>query len=379
MSLKFRYFVSADASSSPRQGTHPRNGSRIPLPPAGPAWFLSVMGTGLLSNLLYMHASHLPGAHVLSAIVLGMAWLLLIGLTCGFIFRVVRKPGAMGHSVKDFSSMPFWATVSMGYLSVGSASTVVIPSFLPELSGLVWTLNTGMWLFGTAVGVGSTFGFAVRLIGVDRGSPTTIWGLAVVAPMVSSTTGANLVPHVSEIFDPYVQVVSIACFFLSLFVGLIIFACSYNHQWRVEPIPVVASISAWIPLGVVGQSTAAAQAMATQTEHLVLPGTHAAMHNLANLYGWFMLVMGIPLVAFAVGMTIRGFYLKMPFTLGWWAMTFPLGTLALGATLFARGTEPSFFTWLGAFGTVCLVGTVTLCLVASTRAVIMQMRGIVER
>lgn len=182
MSLKFRHSVSADASSSPRQGTHPRNGSRIPLPPAGPAWFPSVMGTGLLSNLLYMHASHLPGAHVLSAIVLGIAWLLLIGLTCGFIFRVARKPGAMGHSVKDFSSMPFWATVSMGYLSVGSASTVVIPSFLPELSGLVWTLNTGMWLFGTAVGVGSTFGFAVRLIGVDRGSPTTIWGLAVVAP-----------------------------------------------------------------------------------------------------------------------------------------------------------------------------------------------------
>ncbi|PLV99475.1 C4-dicarboxylate ABC transporter [Corynebacterium ulcerans] len=375
MSLESRRSVSTDARNSPMHGNKSGHGSSIPLPPAGPAWFPSVMGTGLLANLLHTHAPHLLGAHILSAAVLGIAWVLLIGLTFGFVFRVVRKPSVFSRSITDFSQMPFWATVSMGYLSVGSASTVVVPSFAPGLLGFVWGLNTGMWVFGTVVGVCSAFGFAARLIGVDRGAPTTIWGLAVVGPMVSSTTGANLVPHVSETLDPYVQVVSIACFFLSLFVGSIIFACSYNHQWRVEPIPVVASVSAWIPLGVVGQSTAAAQAMAFQTDHLVLPETQTAMHNLANLYGWIMLIVGIPLVIFAVAMTIRGFYLRMPFTPGWWAMTFPLGTLALGATLFARGTGLSFFTWLGAFGTVCLVGTVTLCLAMSTHAVIMQSRG----
>lgn len=323
MSLESRRSVSTDARNSPMHGNKSGHGSSIPLPPAGPAWFPSVMGTGLLANLLHTHAPHLLGAHILSAAVLGIAWVLLIGLTCGFAFRVVRKPSVFSRSITDFSQMPFWATVSMGYLSVGSASTVVVPSFAPGLLGFVWGLNTGMWVFGTVVGVCSAFGFAARLIGVDRGAPTTIWGLAVVGPMVSSTTGANLVPHVSETLDPYVQVVSIACFFLSLFVGSIIFACSYNHQWRVEPIPVVASVSAWIPLGVVGQSTAAAQAMAFQTDHLVLPETQAAMHNLANLYGWIMLIVGIPLVIFAVAMTIRGFYLRMPFTPGWWAMTFP--------------------------------------------------------
>ena len=56
----------------------------------------------------------------------------------------------------------------------------------------------------------------------------------------------------------------------------------------------------------------------------------------------------------------------MPFAPGWWALTFPIGTLALGATLLSRGTGIGALMWLGTFGTLVLVGTVTLCLFASS-------------
>lgn len=120
----------------------------------------------------------------------------------------------------------------------------------------------------------------------------------------------------------------------------------------------------------VGQSAAAAQAMALQAEHVLVQGFGQSVHQIAHTYGWIMVVVGIPMVAWACAVTLRGFRKRMPFSPGWWALTFPIGTLALGATLLGAGTQIQPLVWLGAVGTLCLVGTVTLCLVASARAVL---------
>ncbi|CAB1005998.1 C4-dicarboxylate ABC transporter [Corynebacterium diphtheriae] len=350
-----------DSSSQPQH---------LPLPGPGPVWFPSVMGTGILANLLQIHAERLPGAHDLALAILIVAWALLLFLSVGFIVRVMRDPQVFTASVRAMAALPFWSTVSMGYLSVGSASTVVIPSYLPQWHDSIWVVNTWMWVFGTVVGVSTALVFAFRIIGVDRGDPTTVWGLAVVGPMVSSTTGANLAAHVPHGVVLWLQVASAACFFLSFYVGAVIFSCVYHHFWRVATIPVAASASAWIPLGMVGQSAAAAQAMALQAEHVLVQGFGQSVHQIAHTYGWIMVVVGIPMVAWACAVTLRGFRKRMPFSPGWWALTFPIGTLALGATLLGAGTQIQPLVWLGAVGTLCLVGTVTLCLVASARAVL---------
>ncbi|MDP9801179.1 tellurite resistance protein TehA-like permease [Arcanobacterium wilhelmae] len=350
-----------------------KNPNSDKLPPIGPAWFPAAMGTAILANLLQAHTGNLPGAGQASVAVLVLAWGVLAALVIGYIVRIAISRDALTTTIRDATQTPMWGTVSMGILSVGSATAAVVPAHWPQYADAAWQLDAVTWIIGTAIGLAAAIGFAIWLIGTDLGSPTTVWGLAVVGPMVAATTGAGLVSHVSDTFQFWLLVISGACFFMAFFLGIAVFATAYHHHWRVEPLPLAASASAWIPLGMVGQSTAAAQSIAAQAREMLLPQFAASAQSVANTYGWFMVVVGIPLCAWALVVTVRGFIRRMPFAPGWWALTFPIGTLALGATLLAKGTDVGALTAVGAFGTLVLVGTVTLCLVAS--AVNIRRRG----
>lgn len=347
--------------------THPI--SAPPLPGAGPAWFPSVMGTGILAGLLQTHAHTIPGAHFLAPATLIICWLLLLGLTLAFTLRCLTQPGVLRAALTLPAQIPFWGTVSMGILSAGSSTTLVLPAHLPGSDTLAWQIDTVTWTIGTIIGVLSALYFGTRLVGPNLGDPTPVWGLAVVGPMVSATTGALLAQHVPTQFAPYILMAALSCFFLALSLGLVIFAYAYQRHWRTAPIPLVASASSWIPLGLVGQSTAAVQAMAHTATPMTSPEFARALAHMANVYGYAMFFVGTPLIAWATLVTLRGFQHRMPFTPGWWALTFPIGTLALGATLLGRGTGYPAFTGCGVAATVILIGTVTLCLVASAHAV----------
>lgn len=343
---------------------------RPPLPPVGIVWFPSVMGTGILANLLATHEDKIPGAHYASLLLLGLCWLILIVLVVGTLYRSARYPLELYQSLTRPAQIPFWGTVAMGFLSAGSALSAVVPTHYPQLASFAWQANTIVWCIGTTVGIISALGFGVRLVGGNLGSPSAVWGLAVVGPMVSATTGAVLSLHVPSQWHPYMLLLSICCFFLALFLGCIIFAYCYHRHWRIEAVPLVASASTWIPLGLVGQSTAAVQAIRAGLQPFVRSELDDAVAVLANGYGMLMLSVGVPLILWAAYVTVRGFYHRMPFTPGWWALTFPIGTVALGSTLLGRATEAAVVYSCGVIATYVLCVTVTLCLGASAWALL---------
>lgn len=345
---------------------------RLPahVPPAGPAWFGAVMGTAILSTLTQtMHAS-IPFGHELSLLMLVLSWVFLLSLTVLFIARIIKSPAVLADSISNSASAAMWGMVSMGILSVGAATATVIPATWPALSHIVWTMDAAMWSLGTLIGIITALGFGAHLIGRNIGSPTTVWGLAVVGPMVSATTGASLVPHIPSTEGRLWMLVALAaCFFLSLFLGAMIFAVAYNHHWRISAVPLAATASVWIPLGVVGQSTAAAQAMGRQAMQLATPEVGLAVQHLANFYGYCMLTLGVPLIAWAAKMTVRGFANRMPFAPGWWALTFPIGTLSLGAHLLGELSGVGFLTIAGTLTCGVLLCTWLTCAIASARAI----------
>ena len=345
--------------------------TRTAMPPVGPAWYGAVMGTAILATLTQILV---PGLWV-ARVLLALGWLLLVGLTAGFAARAVRHPGTLAASVR-VGALPLWGMVSMGMLAVGSATATVLPPWAPVLTDLAVIVDAILWVLGTTLGLATAVGFAVLLVRSDAGAPTTVWGLAVVPPMVSATVGAGLVPHLPTPAQQLsLLLVTAACFVLSLTLGAVIFTVAYHHHWRVAGLAVAASTTAWIPLGVVGQSTAAAQAIAGSAGPL-LPATLATVvQDLANDYGVLMLGLGVPLAAWAVAMTVRGFRRRMPFVPGWWSLTFPIGTLALGAHLLGVGSGLTGFLVAGVVLVVVLAGTWTRCAVATARAAATRHRG----
>ena len=374
MSMSPSTFAAPDRVALHRTAVPIAAGARPPVPPAGPVWFGSVMGTGILSTLLGREATHATALLVPATALLAVGVLLLLGLTAGFGVRVIRDRAAFTATLRDGAILPTWGTVAMGILSVGSAVLTVLPQLgarAPTGGPAAWVvvLAAGSWAAGTGLGLVTALGFAV-VLGRRPAPPSLTWGLPVVPPMVSATTGAALVPQLETTTGQLTMLVAaVGCFFLSLVLGGLVFAISYHHHWRVSALPVPASASAWIPLGVVGQSMAAAQVITVQASPLLTPSTAAAARALADTYGYAMLALSLPVMAYAVSMTGRGLRARMPFTPGWWALTFPVGTLALGARMLADASGHAFIGEVGLAALAVLCGTWLLCATASVRAV----------
>jgi len=330
------------------------------------------MGTGILATLLCLHASGAAALGVAWTVVLVLAWGLLLLLGTLFATRCLRGSGVLVASLRDPAQSPMWGTVAMGVLAVGSATITVVPERLPALAGQAVAVDVVLWCLGTALGVYTASDFAVGLAVRDLGRPLPAWGLPVVAPMVSATTGCALSDHIGSPGGKLCMLVAlVACFGISLVLGGVVFAVAYHHHWRREPLPLALVPSLWIPLGMVGQSTAAVQSIGTRSAQLLRPELGGTVSTLSAGYAVVVLaVVGTVLGGYAVVATARSFAHGMPFSPGWWAMTFPLGTCALGATFAGTVHHSSPWSAAGTTLTWCLVGTWSLCAVASLRALL---------
>lgn len=259
------------------------------LPPAGPAWAGSLMGTSIAATLALRHGLDWPGLALLA-----VASGLLLVLTIGWLRH--RNP----RFGQEF--MGPWGMVSMGLMSLGSAWTAATGHVAPQLV---------TWLLGMPLAV------VVCLWQLRRfhGPPTFLWGLALVSPMVAATSGGQLALELPAPWAGAVHAVAFGCFLLSLVTGLPLFTRVFASRPR---IPAAFAGTTWIPLGIVGQSTAAA--------HVLVDA------RLAHLHGLLMAVTAVPLLAYAVrqfwGQAVRRW---AEYTPGWWGSTFPAGTLSLGA------------------------------------------------
>ncbi|MBF4161867.1 C4-dicarboxylate ABC transporter [Nocardioides sp. CBS4Y-1] len=340
------------------------------------------MGTGILATLLETNAASADALHPAAVVVLVLAWVALLGLSLGYGMRVARDTRALTSTLTDPAVLPLWGTVAMGLLAVGAATLTVVPTVAAAATSAAVVVDAVLWTLGTGLGLATAFGFAVVLMRRHAGPPTPVWGLPIVPPMVSATTGASLVPHLGGTGARFALVlVASACFAVAATFGVLVFGLAYHHHWRVTPLTVAAAASSWIPLGIVGQSTAAAQAIASQAESLLTPAAAAAAHTAADAYGSAALVVGVPLVAYAVVVTARGFRHRMPFAPGWWALTFPIGTIALGSHLLGAATGSALATLVGWTALATLAGTWALCVSATLLATvrILQARGLPDR
>ncbi|WP_034985780.1 tellurite resistance protein [Corynebacterium jeikeium] len=289
--------------------------SKPDLPPLGPGWAGAVMGLGITASLMDIHLSSTLG-HLPAELMLGAATLLALALTVGFHRH--RNPGF--HS----SAMPAWGMASMGILALGSAYSLIFGA---------WLVHAFCWAVGTVLGAITCVKF-IRYLFVSRPAPAFTWGLPLVAPMVAATASAQLAPHAGA-WSSAVHGIGVACFALAWVTAVPTFAFVYARTF--PTIPTQFATTAWIPLGLVGQSTVAAQLLAGDQWHFR-----------ATVYGLVILSVGIPLAGYAIikhwGTALGS--APMPYNPTWWASTFPVGTCCLGThTLAEKSTNSTLLVW----------------------------------
>ncbi|MDX6396231.1 MAG: hypothetical protein QOJ73_7294, partial [Streptosporangiaceae bacterium] len=170
------------------------------------------------------------------------------------------------------------------------------------------------------------------------------WLMPIVAPMVSASTGALLVPYAPAGQPRLTLLLSCyAMFGISLLASLVVITLIWGRLavHKVGPARMVPTL--WIVLGPLGQSITAANLLGG-VAHDALPAPYATGLEVAGVvYG--LPVWGFALLWAAIASAITASTARegLPFSLTWWSFTFPVGTCVTGTTALAAHTGSDMF------------------------------------
>jgi C4-dicarboxylate transporter/malic acid transport protein len=323
-----------------------------------PNWFTVTMGTGILALALDQVPLAIPGIHRVAAAL----WLLNIGLFLVFSalyaarwFRFPKEARRIfGHSVVSmfFGAIPMGlATIINGFLVFG---TPHLAAAVPIAEAL-WWLDMAMAI---AVGVLVPFLMFTRQDhSIER--MTAVWLLPVVAAEVTAASAGLLVPHLA---DPQAAL-------RILVLGYALWAFSVPLALSILVILVLRLVlhklphkdmaaSGWLSLGPIGTGALGLLLLGADAPGVFtaagIPGVGEIAAGIGMIGGAILWGYGAWWLLLALLMTVGYLRQGMPFNIGWWGFTFPIGVYAVATLALARQTHLGFLTAIGSGLVVCL-------------------------
>ncbi|AZD23728.1 TDT family transporter [Pseudomonas chlororaphis] len=342
-----------------------------------PNWFAATMGTGVLALALAQLPLRIPGLHLLAE---GL-WLFTIVLFVLFsaayaarwimFFDEARR--IFGHSTVSmfFGTIPMGlATIINGFLLFG------VPRWgdgVVQLAELLWWLDVALSL---ACGVLIPYMMFTRQEHrIDQ--MTAVWLLPVVAAEVAAASGGLLAPHLVDAHSQLVMLVtSYVLWAFSLPVAFSILTILLLRM-ALHKLPHESmAASSWLALGPIGTGALGMLLLGADAPAIFAANGMAGVGEIAEGLG---LVAGITLWGFglwwmltALLITLRYLRDGIPFNLGWWGFTFPLGVYALTTLKLASTLNLTFFA---VFGSLLVLALALMWLLVGKRTLQGAYRG----
>jgi len=331
-----------------RQLQHPREVIRQ----FTPNWFAATMGTGVLALALAQLPVAIPGLH---AVAEGL-WLFNILLFTLFTFAYAARwilffdeaRRIFGHSTVSmfFGTIPMGlATIINGFLLFG------LPRWgdgVIHLAEVLWWLDVAMSL---ACGVLIPYMMFTRQEhSIDQ--MTAVWLLPVVAAEVAAASGGLLAPH---LVDAHAQLVVLTT-------SYVLWAFSLPVAFSILTILLLRmalhklphenmAASSWLALGPIGTGALGMLLLGADAPAIFaangLPGIGEIAAGLGLVAGITLWGFGLWWMLMALLITARYLRDGIPFNLGWWGFTFPLGVYSLATLKLASTLHLGFFSVVG--------------------------------
>jgi len=334
-----------------RQLEHPREAIRQ----FTPNWFAVTMGTGILA--LALPQLPLPGMQALGQAL----WLFNIALFCLFSLMYAARWVFFFHEAKQVFGH---ATVSMffGTIPMGLATIIngVLIFGVPLWGEQVVALAFNLWwldvVLALVCGVSIPYlMFTHQEHSIDQ--MTAVWLLPVVAAEVAAASGGLLVPYLSGDQAYHVLITSYVLWAYSVPVALSILVILLLRM-AVHKLPHQnMAASSLLSLGPIGTGALGLLLLGADAQSVMasrgLESVGTVAHGLGVIGGLLLWGLGLWWLLLALLITIRYFRHGVPFNLGWWGFTFPVGVYALATLKLGSVLQLGFFNALG-------VGLVTL-------------------
>lgn len=342
-----------------------------------PNWFAATMGTGVLALALAQLPVSNPGLHAFAEgvwlfnIVLFVVFTAMYAARWVMFFDEARR--IFGHSTVSmfFGTIPMGlATIINGFLLFG------LPRWgdgVIHLAEMLWWLDVAMSL---ACGVLIPYMMFTRQEhSIDQ--MTAVWLLPVVAAEVAAVSGGLLAPHLADAHSQLVVLVtSYVLWAFSLPVAFSILTILLLRMALHKLPHENMAASSWLALGPIGTGALGMLLLGADAPAIFaangLPGIGEIAAGLGLVAGITLWGFGLWWMLVALLITVRYLRAGIPFNLGWWGFTFPLGVYSLATLKLAGPLNLMFFS---AFGCVLVALLALLWLIVANRTVQGAWRG----
>ncbi|WP_325985107.1 TDT family transporter [Pseudomonas protegens] len=336
-----------------------------------PNWFAATMGTGVLALALAQWPAEVPGLHQVAE---GFWWLtiaLFLLFTAMYTARWVlffdEARRIFGHSTVSM----FFGTIPMGLATIINGLLVFgMPRWgdgVVEVAQLLWWLDVAMSL---ACGILIPYMMFTRQEhSIDQ--MTAVWLLPVVAAEVAAASGGLLAPH---LLDAHGQLVMLSTSYVlwafSLLVAFSILTILLLRM-ALHKLPHESmAASSWLALGPIGTGALGMLVLGADAPAIFaangLPGVGEIAAGLGLVAGLTLWGFGLWWMLMAVLITRRYLREGIPFNLGWWGFTFPLGVYSLATLKLGSTLHLGFFS---VFGAVLVAALAVMWLIVAKRTV----------
>ncbi|MFJ2694233.1 TDT family transporter [Pseudomonas sp. NPDC087336] len=342
-----------------------------------PNWFAATMGTGVLALALVQLPVDSPVLHAIAEslwlfnIVLFLLFTALYAARWVMFFDEARR--IFGHSTVSM----FFGTIPMGLATIINGFVLFgLPRWgdgVIHLAEALWWLDVAM---SVACGVLIPFlMFTRQEHSIDQ--MTAVWLLPVVAAEVAAASGGLLAPHLADAHGQLVMLVtSYVLWAFSLPVAFSILTILLLRMALHKLPHENMAASSWLALGPIGTGALGMLLLGADAP-VIFAAT--GLSGIGEIAAGLGLVAGITLWGFglwwmlmAVLITLRYLRAGIPFNLGWWGFTFPLGVYSLATLKLASTLHLKFFS---VFGCVLVSLLIVMWLIVAKRTVQGAWRG----
>ncbi|WP_426234896.1 TDT family transporter [Pseudomonas sp. TWP3-2] len=342
-----------------------------------PNWFAATMGTGVLALALAQLPVAIPGMHAFAEGLWMFNILLFALFTVAYAARWIlffdEARRIFGHSTVSmfFGTIPMGlATIINGFLLFG------LPRWgdgVIQLAEVLWWLDVALSL---ACGVLIPYMMFTRQEhSIDQ--MTAVWLLPVVAAEVAAASGGLLAPHLADAHSQLVVLVtSYVLWAFSLPVAFSILTILLLRMALHKLPHENMAASSWLALGPIGTGALGMLLLGADAPAIFaangLPGIGEIASGLGLVAGITVWGFGLWWMLIALLITVRYLRDGIPFNLGWWGFTFPLGVYSLATLKLASTLNLTFFS---VFGTALVTLLAVMWLIVGKRTLQGAWRG----
>lgn len=342
-----------------------------------PNWFAATMGTGVLALALAQLPLAIPALHAFAEAL----WLFNIALfllftalyTARWVLFFDEARRIFGHSTVSM----FFGTIPMGLATIINGFLVFgLPRWgdgVIHVVEVLWWLDVAMSL---ACGVLIPYMMFTRQEhSIDQ--MTAVWLLPVVAAEVAAASGGLLAPHLADAQSQLVVLVtSYVLWAFSLPVAFSILTILLLRMALHKLPHENMAASSWLALGPIGTGALGMLVLGGDAPLIFaangLPGVGETAAGLGLVAGITLWGFGLWWMLMALLITVRYLRAGIPFNLGWWGFTFPLGVYSLATLKLASTLNLMFFS---VFGCVLVALLAMMWLIVGKRTVLGAWRG----